>query len=103
MDDKLLDSIETIAYFAYFFYWVVGLTAAGAAGTVITVIVLLKGIREDTIETLVKIKQVETVFFKYGNSVKSQLDKNYQQTDRLSHFVQVNIRNQTGKEPSPPI
>jgi len=111
MDDaQVVEHIHDIATFVSIMKWAAGVSIMSAIGLGITGWLYLTKIK-DGVADLVKSnkaareKEVETKAAEVTTrqDFKDHLKQNYDETRKLSHYVKVFIKNQTGKEPEPPM
>ena len=95
-----LDSLQS---FVDIMLWIVGVGAFTVIGWGITLAIASKRTREDLTGIVEGVAKGKIDTLGYRNEIDKTLKKHTDEVKKLSHFVQIEIENQTGKKPTPPI
>ena len=95
--------LESLQGFVDIMLWVAGVGAFTVIGWGITLAIASRRTREDLTGIVEGVAKGKLDTIQYRNDIDKTLKKHTEEVEKLSHFVQVNIKNQTGKEPEPPM
>ena len=101
--NTMASQLESLQSFVDIMLWIVGVGAFTVIGWGITLAIASKRTREDLTGIVEGVAKGKIDTLGYRNEIDKTLKKHTDEVKKLSHFVQVNIKTQTGKEPEPPM